>query len=404
MTENPTFSPTDFVTDSLSIPPSSAPSDSPITTAPILPSTLVPTASPTLQPESLVLSTLKADGGQLTNCSYVPNLGASVTENLDLEYFLYLNDAVAGGTDSASVQAIVDGLQQDLHNVLSASVVECGDFVTKDHVIVSLANDGPGSDLVGAPCALENATTNAMSCHQVLAQMSVTVYFSGGRRRHERILSDALRKLQTTPFGDPTVFASFATDLEIAFATLPDATKGIAETEFKGFVNLNGISGTVLTDPKDISNPVDSFIESSQSKKNTGLPFSYGHVAILLAGLVMLSLVVLVLLRRGRNRRAYKKHLRDVDALHLDPIDEIDESPEVVDDESLFQEEDPLPEGFEVQLENSSHDYRTCNSPACRACLRRKDPVFVTTSMRGHERQTKSWWRSSPPGTDNRII
>ena len=324
-----------------------------------------------------------------------------VTESLDMEYFLYLNDAVAGSTDTASVQAIVDSLQRELHNALGAIVVGCDDFVTQDYaVVVSLSNDGPGSDLVGAPCTLTSdaAPTDATSCHQVWAQMDVTVFFTGGsQRRNRRLLKDALRKLQTSPFGDPQVFSGFATDLEIAFATLPDANRGIVATEFKGFVNLNGISGTVLSDPKDIADPVDSFIDSSQSKVNNGFNFSYGYAAILVAGLVLISILVLVVLRRGRNRRAYRKHMRDVDALVLDPIDEIDESPEVVDDASLFQEEDPLPEEFEVQLEDASHDYRTCASPNCRACLQRRDPVFVSTNSRGHDRQTKSWWRSSPP-------
>jgi hypothetical protein len=395
-TVSPTSSPTNLTTVSTTVSPTISPTVSP--TILFVPATLAPinatdaptespTDSPTETPESYVATSFKSNGGEETNCSYVPqSTGESVTETLDMEYFLYLSEVAAPTSDTAAVQSIVDSLQPKLHDTLVDIAFNCSGLSEQAFSIVQLSNDGPGTDLVGASCPLDAGHTAASSCHQVWAQMTVTLWFSGNNSRR--------RDLQSTPFGGQSAFYQFVDWVEAAFAALPDTQAGILGTEFKGFANLGGFDGTTLSDPQQFGDTTDSFIDSNKSIQNTGLPFSYGHAMIVLAALVMTTLVVLILGRRWRNGRAVRKHLKEV---HLDNLDEMEEDGVIVDDASLFQEEPPLPEEFEVQLEDLHHDYRTCASPSCRACLQRKDPQFVLTDLRNMERSIEVHHRRLSP-------
>ncbi|KAG7350426.1 hypothetical protein IV203_009786 [Nitzschia inconspicua] len=347
-----------------------------------------PSESPTEAPESYVETSINSNGGQETRCSHVPaSSGMPVTETVDLEYFLYLNENAVTAESNATMttteeaQDIVDSLlQPKLHNILADVAFNCSDLAQQAFSIVMLSNDGPGTDLVVAPCTLEAGPSDATACYQVWAQMTVTIWFSDNSRR---VLE---RNLQNTPFGGQSAFYQFVDWLETAFSVLPEADAGVVGTDFKGFVNMGGLGGTSLSDPQQFGDTPSSLIESSKSIKQSGMPFSYGQAMIVLAGLIMVTLLVFILKRRWRNDRALRKHLEEVDDLHLDTIDEMEEYPIIVDDASLFQEKRPLPEEFEVQLEDLHHDYRTCASPSCRACLQRKDPQFVLTDLRSMER------------------
>jgi hypothetical protein len=149
---------------------------------------------------------------------------------------------------------------------------------------------------------------------------------------------------------------------------------------------LDGFDGTVLGNPQTGSDPTSAFTGSSYEAQKGGLPFSYGQIAVIFAGLILMTIVVYVVIRRKRDHKAYVEHMKEIDNLHLDSNDDLNYDPEVVDDESLFQDGDPLPEEYEVQLEDKDHDYRTCAIPTCRACLQRRDPIFVVTDLLNFER------------------
>ncbi|KAG7339247.1 hypothetical protein IV203_002129 [Nitzschia inconspicua] len=392
-TDSPTVSPTEYDTEFTTNSPTSA--DTEISTfsdtegdadANLTTSSEPPTESP----ESYVETSINSNGGQETRCSYVPeSSGMSVTEIVHLEYFLYLNEnvmAMESNTTTTTMtteeaQDIVDSLlQPKLHNTVADVAFNCSYLPQQAFSIVMLSNDGPGTDLIVAPCTLEAGPSDATACYQVWAHMTVTIWFSDNSRR---VLE---RNLQNTPFGGQSAFYQFVDWLETAFSVLPEAEAGVVGTEFKGFVNMGSLGGTSLSDPQQFGDTPSSLIESSKSIKQSGMPFSYGQAMIVLAGLIMVTLLVFILKRRWRNDREVRKHLEEVDDLHLDTIDEMEEYPVIVDDASLFQENRPLPEEFEVQLEDLHHDYRTCASPSCRACLQPKDPQFVLTDLRSMER------------------
>jgi hypothetical protein len=403
VTDPPTPSPV-FPTDpptpsSVTDPPTPTPTTDPptfaltpnITNSPTASPTVLPSSAPTEEPESYEESTIKTTGGQETNCSWVPtSTGVSITETLELEYILYLNDGATAATasDTIAIQATVDLLQSKLHQSLADVSFNCSDLTDQAFSIVGLSHNGPGSDVVGASCSLEAGPSEATSCHKILAQMTVTVWFSEDQSRRSMIRQ--YRGLQSSPFGGNAAFHQFLAWLESAFAVLPDPNAGILATEFIGFVNLGGFDGTVLSDPHQSVDTPNSLIDSNKSIEESGLSLSYGHALIVVAGVIMVTLLVFVLGRRWRNGRAMKKHLTNEDNLHLDTIEELRRNHEIVDDESLFQEGTPLPEEFEVQLESLHHDYRTCVSPSCLACLRRKDPQFVLTDLRVMESNLES--------------
>jgi len=382
----PTPFPTSYPTAAPVVPPTSpttlAPTTSPSTSAPtasrLTQLTSPPTGTPSLttnqSPDDSnetekgenIQTAIKSDGGQVTACSIVPQYGTEVSESLDVEYFLYLGDN-ADSTDSAAVQAIVDSLQVQLHTALADVAFDCTDFVTVEYTMVGLSNDGPGTDTVGAQCALDDAPADATSCRQVWAQISVTIWFLGTRRQ-----------LELSPFGSRTVFFQLVDWLNVAFDSLADPDSGIIQASFKGFVNLDGIDGTELAEPHVGVDPTAAFMGTAYTSDVGGLPFSYGQAAVVLAGLVLVLIVVFAIRRRRRNQQKYVEHVKQIDN-RLDSSENSEMSPEVVDDDSLFPEENPLPEEFEVQLEDVYHDYRTCAIPTCKACLERKDPIFVST-------------------------
>jgi hypothetical protein len=383
-----TPSPTDFSTTSSSTAAPQTPNPTqgptknvPMTTTapfPYPPTTKQPTRSPAKEPDDIVETIMERDGSQYTTCSFVPQFGTSRSEKVDVEYFLYLGED-AGPTDMNSVQSIVDSIQSQVHNTLASTAFNCSDFVNVNHAIVGLSHDGPGSDTVAAKCRINvSRYTNATSCYQIWAQMNVTMWLSGGRRGR--------RYLQSSLFESRDAFMDLIDWFEVAYRSVASPDRGILKTEFKGFANLDGFDGTVLANPQIGTDPTSAFMGTTYEAEKGGIPFSYGQVAVVVAGLLLTAVVVYVAIRRKRNHNAYVKRLKEIDDLHLEVNDDLTDDPEVVDDASLFQEGNRLPEEYEVQLEDRDHDYRTCAIPTCSACLQRRDPVFVATEKRDFER------------------
>ena len=333
-----------------------------------------------MEPVYTVETIMESDGSEYTTCSFIPEFGTTVSETVDVEYFLYLGEN-GGSGDINSIQSIVDSLQSEVHKAMASTAFNCSDFVSVNHAIVGLSHDGPGSDSVGAQCTTSEGPTNAVSCHQIWAQMTVTMWLSGSRRQQRQ------RDLQSSLFGSREAFLDVINWFEAAYqSVVSDPETGILKTEFKGFVNLDGFDGTVLGNPQTGSDPTSAFTGSSSEAQKSGLPFSYGQIAVIFAGLILMTIVVYVVVRRKRDHKAYVEHMKEIDDLHLDSNDDLNVNPEVVDDESLFQDGDSLPEEYEVQLEDKDHDYRTCAIPTCRACLQRRDPIFVVTDLLNFER------------------
>jgi len=339
-------------------------------------------------------TTIYNNGGIETKCFFLPSIGTFVTEVFDIEYFLYLDGGEQGEIfDVDYVQEVVDLLERRLHDALVDVGMGCRgvDFISTKYSMVDLssyvANSNSdsgelgeeegmttGRDKVGERCPIddENAPANATSCYQVLGQLEATMWFPG--RRRQRTLQQSL------PFGDREAFNKFASWMDDSFESLASNNPGVLQSTFKGFVNINGFDGTVMEQPQNVGvTPTASFMGSAYAADNGGaINITFGLIVIV-AGVLALSFVVFfVVVGRRKNRRAFLEHARCVDELQLDSMND-QENPDVVDDASLFREERPLPVEYEVTMEKADHDYRTCANPTCRACLERKDPIFIAT-------------------------
>lgn len=312
-----------------------------------------------------------------TACTTTPSVGTRVTEVVQFEYLLYLGPPADGSGD---VQGIVDALEPKLHQALIDLSMSCSDFTSVKYAVVGLSEGA--SDAVGGTCDVPDGPVGTTSCHKVDAEITVTIWYAAGRRRHRHLQKRTL-------FGDGDVFAQFVEWLIEALAVGQDPTAGILGVAFNGFTNLDGISGNELPDSQPPpSDPTDALVESSYSATDTGLGnLSYGVAAVAVGGVVLALIVVVAATRRRRSHRAILQYVKGVDELRLDEGDELDAGTRIVDDESLFEQgEDLLPDDYEVQLEDIDHDYRTCASPTCRACLERRVPIFVATDKRDFQR------------------
>jgi hypothetical protein len=423
-TKNPTASPSIKTTSS----PTRSPTVAPVPVAIVVATTVapvpvsatttailnLPVSVPTLAPqqqipsgpaiaptEQVVLNTTiyENNGGIETSCMLLPSIGTYVTEIFDIEYFLYLGGENSEETiDIDDVQNIVDSLvEPKLHNALVDNGMGCRgtDFVSSKHTMIYLSSNGRDT-VSGTRCPIDEADefTNptATSCYQVWGQLEATMWFSPSRRLRQLRQRQRQRHLQqngATPFGDREAYNEFVSWMEDSFNSLTDtdntdaAGAGVLQVAtFKGFVNINGFDGTVMEQPQDVGiTPTAAFIGSSYAQANDGGPINitFGLI-IIVAGVLVLSFVVFfVIMRRKKNRRSYKEHTKCIDELELDSEDDMEYNPNVVNDEDLFQEDRPLPAEYNVTMENADHDYRTCANPSCKACLERKDPIFIAT-------------------------
>ena len=364
--------------------------------------------APTTDQQVVYLNTTIYDenngGGIETACMLLPSIGTYVTEIFDIEYFIYLSGD--GDSDSEektiididTVQDIVDSLvEPKLHNSLVDNGMGCRgtDFVSSKHTMIYLSSNGRDT-VSGTRCPIEknegDANTNATSCYQVWGQLEATMWFSPRRRQLRQ------RQLQSsnngaTPFGDREAYNEFVSWMEDSFDSLTDdntdtdnagtGTRVVLQAAiFKGFVNINGFDGTVMEQPQDVGiTPTAAFMGSSYAQSNDGGPINitFGVIIIVASALVLSFVVFFVVMRKKKNHRAYKEHTKCIDELELDSEDDMEYDPNVVNDEDLFQEGRPLPEEYNVTMENADHDYRTCANPSCKACLERKDPIFIAT-------------------------
>jgi len=330
-----------------------------------------------------------------SSCVTIPKEGNLVTEVLEIEYFLYLDDKGVV-IDEEDLQRIVESsLEPRLHGSLVELGMECEswEFVFTPNVMVSLSSSG--NDLVGAQCSMDGIdelllANNATSCYQVFGQIEATMWFSPKRRKLQEQSSTL------TPFGDREAFNLFTNWMEEAFDSLSlvyasdDSATPIVKVSFQGFLSVNEFDGTNLERPSDVVGNIDStaaLLGSSLKAEDGGRSMVVGLIAII-CGVMVLGLVVLVVVVKRRNRkRAYLKHAMNVDNLQLDSKYDPNIS-RVVDDDSLFRGDDPsLPSAFKVQLEGADHDCRWIGEEKA------EKPVFVATEknkeFRDHLRTLK---------------
>lgn len=358
LTPEPTAAP--FVVSAsptwLPTPESAPPSDVP---------SLTPSSSPT------ALEIFQTSVGELgfeeTTCRTTPSVGTTVTEIVEFEYLLYLSPPADEGNDA---QSLVDSLEVKLHEALIAITMTCSDFEDMKYSVVGLSKGG--SDKLEGICDVSNRT--ATSCYKVLATITVTVW---------NAILGRQRTLQDKLLGGGESFDQFVEWMLEAMTMLQDEGEGIAEVAFNGFVNWNGGE---LPDHPDTSSdvPTNALMGSAYSATDEGVVgFSFGMAAIAVGGLVLALIVVFTVTRRRRTHRAMLQHVKHVDDLRWDLSDDHNTQPGIVDDESLFSQSDKvLPDEYEIRLEDIHHDYRTCASPTCRACMERKEPIFVATEKR----------------------
>jgi len=366
----PTLSPTLFPTQAPV--PTMAPSPGPPTDPPTVPP---PTNPPTKAPIEMIVGagaiTTKLDNYLETSCALLPEIGTFVTETLDIEYALYLNDN-AGTLDQLNLQPIIDGsIEPQLHEAIVDVGLGCDgvDFLQK-FVMVSLSTSG--RDLIGTECEIDQndfLLTNATDCYAVWGQVEATMWFSPRRRLQEA----------TTPFGDREAFTAFTQWMEEAMDSLAgysieDTDAEVVQASFKGYANVNEFDEATNVDlQKDLGVDITAaFMDSELSADARGINLTWGLLAIVAGAMVLVMALVIVVLRRKRNRKAFMEHVRVVEDLALDSKDEVNKSA-IVDDDDLFKEDNPLPENFKVKLESETHDYRWIGEQ------RQQTPIFVAT-------------------------
>ena len=292
-----------------------------------------------------------------------------MTDVVEFEYLLYLGPPAGGDNETDS---LVNALEPKLLEALIQISMNCSNISSRNFAVVGLSE--VETDSVDETCDVSNGPVGATSCHNVVAGITVTIWYSASRRH---------RQLESNPFGDSEVIANFVEWFKAAFIVVQDPSAGFLGVSFNGF-NLDGISGTELYDPPSSTNPDNAVIGSSYSAENTGPDsFLYGTAVVAAGGVLLAVIVAVTYTRRRRRHRAILQHIKQVDGLRLDEADELDNGTRIVDDDSLFEQDDDfMPDQYEVQLEDTYHDYRTCASPTCRACLQRREPIFVAPDKR----------------------
>ena len=395
--------------------PTNTPPTEPPTKAPTGPPTAPPqaaaTASPTIAPTASTISDVEPEdvvndvdpdavltttfdeetGVNETSCALLPTIGNLVTEVLDIEYLLYLNEGEAI-VDENTIQGIVDAfVEPRLHEALVTIGIGCdgANFVTGNHVMVGLSSSG--QDLVGAACPIDTlddatdmvldsnitATAKATACYQVWGQIEATMWFAPRRQRRR------LQGSTTTPFGDREAYNVFTEWMEEAVDSLAgspttdsDGATGVqvVKASFQGFGNVNGFDGTNLdltTQDTNIDRTA-AFMGTAWTTEDGRINDAVGLVAIVAGAMVLCLVVLVVVVRRKKSRQAFLEHAQIVEDMALDSNDDLTDGADLVDDESLFRGDRPLPDNFKLKLESDSHDYRWIGEE-------RKNPIFVAT-------------------------
>ena len=389
-TQSPTQSPT-TAEPTTAEPTTAEPTTAEPTPLPTPIPTKFPTNSPTVAPVPIAntpapVTTIVSDSGAVfttafdeesgkeeTSCALMPSIGTFVSEVLDIEYFLYVDDEGINRGEEA-LQTIIDStINPQLHDALVDIGMSCegSDYVTTNYVMVELTTGG--NDIVGAQCLVDDADgllANATACYQVWSQIDATMWFAPARRQ---------RQLQaaTTPFGDREAFNQFTDWMQQAFESLDgsDSRNGVqfVEASFRGFVNVNDFDGTTHDESIGVGTDITSaFMGTAFSVDDGGFNLVFGLIAVIAGVLIFAFVVLFVIIRRKRNQKALMEHAKCVEELELDSKDDLNDTADVVDDESLFREGRPLPEDLKVKLESADHDYRWVGEE-------RKNPVFVST-------------------------
>lgn len=387
-TFNPTLNPTVNPTANPTVNPTAVPVpvvvtpvvDTPVVDTPVIETPAVDNTSTSVHDLAAISGSIfhmKVDeetGAEQTTCGVLPSIGKFVSEAIDIEYFLYVEDD--GVSEEGSIQAMIDStIEPQLHDAIVDVGMSCraGDYLTAKHVMVNFTSGG--NAMVGAQCLVDNTDgliANATACYQVWAQVQATMWFSPSRRQ---------RRLQgtTTPFGDREAFNLFTEWMEDAFDSLDVVVSNdendvqFVKTSFNGYVNVNDFDGTTLDELTDVGTDITSaFMGTAFSQEDGGINLVFGLIAIIAGVMVFAFVILVVVVRRRRNRKALFAHARCVDELELDSKDDLPETADVVDDESLFREDRPLPEDLKVKLESADHDYRWVGEE-------RTNPIFVAT-------------------------
>ena len=356
-------------------------------------------------------TTINEETGAIdTSCVLLPTIGTYVREVLDIEYFLYLADSDSDG-DDWDADAVQNMVSSSVEPQLHYSMVELGlgcqssGFITDKHSMVNLSSSG--LDFVGKECTISdedveilglptvddndnsNTTTTTAVCYQVWGRVEATMWFSPRRLRERE------RRLQvspTTPFGDREAFIQFTKWMEEAFDSMGatgddsmgatgDDSSSILKASFLGYSNVNNLDGELYNINQagkvDISS---AFMGTAFSQDNSGFSLVFGFICVFAGVIVMSFAILFVVVNRRKNQKEILEHARCVEDLQLESHEDMESNPDVVDDESLFEEEHPLPDDYKVKVENSLHDYRTCANPSCKLCrigAENKKPVFV---------------------------
>mmetsp|Transcript_4821 Transcript_4821/g.12389 ORF Transcript_4821/g.12389 Transcript_4821/m.12389 type:complete len:513 (-) Transcript_4821:242-1780(-) len=392
VTTSPTSSPTSSPTTAVPTPrPTAIPSKTP-TNFPTRTPTNAPVEDPTAAPvpignASAPVETIVSDSGAVfnaafdeesgereTSCALMPSIGTFVSQVLEIEYFLYVDDEEYVTAEGDALQKIIDStIDPQLHDALVDAGMSCegADYVTANYVMVNLTSGG--NSMIGAQCLVDETDgllANATACYQVWSQMEATMWFAPARRQ---------RQLQaaTTPFGDREAFNQFTVWTKDAFESLEGSESGdgirFVEASFRGFVNVNDFDGTTHEESFGVGTDITSaFMGTAYSVDDRGFNLVYALIAVIAGVMIFAFVIFFVIVRRKRNQRAFMEHAMCVEELELDSKDDLNDTADVVDDDSLFREGRPLPEDLKVKLESADHDYRWVGEE-------RKNPIFVAT-------------------------
>ena len=308
-----------------------------------------------------------------------PSNGTIETDSFQFQYDLI----VAPNMTLEQAQAVATGLESRLHLALSRKVLTCNYLAQSPFDIVGLTSGSPDQVQANASCS---ATHTGYECFVVDAQITGTIYFypTVGRRRR---------------MVDQAVVDEFIMLLKTVLPTLAGGPV-VSGVDFQGFTNAAVVPGA----PNDSSLGNSGAIPQSNNSNSSALlgksRFSIiGGCVMAIAGIGLIAVMALVIRRRRSRAKAYLEHLDQVNDLQLDPetMAEINQQEYIVDDDdndsfdgTKFQH---------IKLEDEKHDYRTCASPSCRACLEKaQQPIFIATEIEATIRSDLGPTNYSPHG------
>eukprot|EP00980_Cylindrotheca_fusiformis_P000595 scaffold154_cov129-Cylindrotheca_fusiformis.AAC.12 len=325
------------------------------TAAPTLAPTVAPTQTQKPTPLSLAPTSLPykvSDSGTWSNCIVSPPSGFRTdTKLLGFDYKL----PVASVTSSPN--ATVARIERELLRSLAEKTMNCLYENEEPYSIFEINTDSP-DEVSPDVCETESGET----CILVNGSIKMNIAFPGRRRALSTEVVDDLIP----------IFRSALSELNAVF---------------EGFTNVE--TGDIDKSPTDDDQAPGNNVDQGSNDEDPGT-----LLILIVAVCVLLLLFILLCVRRKLKKEKSEK--RVIDDLDLDRDFTMEAPGQQVDDND-FGGDDESEEPFDVRLESSNHDFRSCGKPDCENCKAGSRTTFVPTHESAELKRTHSYVLGAEP-------